>query len=92
MQIQFGSIRSVASAIPAYTSAPATSRESVNHLIEHPSEGSCSTGPRPVSATCFIAAKRSRWAFGIGVVQEASSLPRYCNSVLALRLGGFFRA
>jgi len=55
------------------------------HLIEHHIEGICSTGPRPVSATCFIASKRSRRAFGIGVVREASSLPRYCNSPLALK-------
>jgi hypothetical protein len=25
------------------------------HLIEHPIEGICSAGPRPVSAICFIA-------------------------------------
>jgi hypothetical protein len=55
------------------------------HLIEHPIEGICCTGPWPVSATCFIASKRSRRAFGIGVVREASSLPRYCNSSRALK-------
>jgi hypothetical protein len=57
----------------------------VFHLIEQPIDGICSGGPRPVSATCFIASKRSRRAFGIGVVREASSLPRYCNSSCALK-------
>ena len=57
----------------------------VFHLIEQPIDGICSGGPRPVSATCFIASKRSRRAFGIGVVREASILPRYCNSSCALK-------
>jgi hypothetical protein len=55
------------------------------HLIEQPIDGICSTGPRPFSATCFIASKRSRRTFGMGVVREASSLPRYCNSSRALK-------
>jgi hypothetical protein len=38
------------------------------------------TGPWPVSATCFIASKRSRRAFATGVMREALSLPRYCSS------------
>ena len=45
-------------------------------LIEHPIDGVCSTGPWPVSATCFIASKRSRRAFATGVMREASSHPR----------------
>jgi hypothetical protein len=50
------------------------------HFIEHPIEGICSVGPWPVSATCFIASKRSRLASATGVIREASSLPRYCSS------------
>jgi hypothetical protein len=57
----------------------------VFHLIEQPIDGICSGGPRPVSATCFIASKRSRRPFGIGVVREASSLPRYYSSSCALK-------
>ena len=56
------------------------------HLIEHPIEGICSAGPWPVSATCFIASKRSRWAFATGVMRDASSRPRYCNSSCELVL------
>ena len=55
------------------------------HLIEQPMDGSCSLGPPPVSATSFIASNRSRRAFGTGVMREASSRPRYCNSSCALK-------
>ena len=55
------------------------------HFIEHPIEGVCSPGPWPVSATCFIASKRSRRAFATGVMREPSSLPRYCSSSCALK-------
>jgi hypothetical protein len=55
------------------------------HLIEHPIEGVCSSGPWPVLATCFIASKRSRRAFAISVVREASSRPRYCSPSCALK-------
>jgi len=54
-------------------------------LMEQPIEATCSAGPWPVSTTCFIASKRSRRAFGTGVVRNASSLPRYCNSCCALK-------
>jgi hypothetical protein len=55
------------------------------HLIEQPIDGICSSGPRPVSATCFIASNMSRRAFATGVIREASSLPRYCSSSSALK-------
>jgi hypothetical protein len=55
------------------------------HFIEQPIEGICSCGPRPVSATCFIASNRSRRAFATAVMREASSRPRYCNSSCALK-------
>ena len=57
----------------------------VFHLIEQPIEGICSVGPWPVSATCFMASNRSRRAPGIGVVRDASSRPRYCNSSCPLK-------
>src|SRR5262249_12992357 len=55
------------------------------HLIEHPIGGIGFAGPWPVSATCFIASKRSRRALGTGVVRDASSRPRYCSSSCPLK-------
>jgi hypothetical protein len=55
------------------------------HLIEQPIDGNCSFGPRPVSAICFMASYRSRRAFAMGVIREASSRPRYCSSSCALK-------
>ena len=55
------------------------------HLIEHPIDGVCSFGPRPVSETSFIASNRSRRAFAAGCMREASSRARYCSSSCALK-------
>jgi hypothetical protein len=62
------------------------------HFIEQPAEGCCSAGPCPVSAISFIASYRSRRALATGVVREASSRPRYCNSPPALILAGMDHA
>src|SRR2546430_12691256 len=48
--------------------------------------GICSSGPRPVPATCTIASNRSRrTSRGAVSLREASSRPRYCSSRSALK-------
>jgi hypothetical protein len=77
--------RSPLAAISSKLKSPSQELCQCLHLIEQPIEGSCSLGPWPVSATSFIASNRSRRAFGTGVMREASSRPRYCNSSCALK-------
>ncbi len=58
---------------------------SLFHLIEQPMLGTCSAGPRPVSATSFIPKNRSRRTSPSAVsLRLASNRPRYCSSSLPL--------
>ena len=53
---------------------------SVFHLIEQPMLGIWSSGPRPVSATSFMASNRSRLTSPSAVsLRLASRRPRYCS-------------
>lgn len=55
------------------------------HLIEQPTLGSCTCGPRPVSAIRHIASNSSRRASAAaGSRPLASSRPRYCSCSAAL--------
>src|SRR5690349_9133638 len=47
-----------------YALSEVSLRLQCRHLMEQPIDGSCSSGPWPVSATCFIASNRSRRVFG----------------------------
>ena len=58
----------------------ARQKPELRHLIEQPILGICSSGPRPVSATSFIASNKSRRASGAAAcLRLASKRPRYCN-------------